>query len=68
MNTCPNCVTSNYSTFANGSTRVGYCQHCSYESREPTTDNDTEMVVLTGPSRIPAPTKDTKPKKRAKQW
>lgn len=41
MRQCPACYhVGLYSTFANGTTEVGYCQNCGYESKVSTTKKD----------------------------
>jgi len=50
VKTCPVCSTGWYETYANGKTKVGYCQHCSLETKEETTEKDEiYMPVINKP-------------------
>ncbi len=56
MKTCPNCATSWYDFYENGNWREGYCQHCAFESKEPTTNvsNMPPVAQLTHRTHAPA--------------
>lgn len=44
---CPCCYKLDYyTTYANGTWIEGYCQLCSYESREPTTKRDKIPFIV----------------------
>lgn len=45
MYQCPNCYALEYITYANGTWEEGYCQNCSYESKQPTTKRDKVPVI-----------------------
>ena len=57
--TCPNCGTNWCSGYANGTWEELYCQHCSYEARVPTTNNDMKKVEI-GPSAWSSDSKNRK--------
>jgi uncharacterized Zn finger protein (UPF0148 family) len=53
LKTCPECKTSWYETYANGTTRVGYCQNCSLETKELTKDKDEIPYIVVSRPKTP---------------